>query len=95
MNEIDIKALNGANNFGEEELHILDMFCKCTIERILKNIMRLEIGETNQLRQSIHATVYSQANGKSAYVRFFYMNYAYFTEWAVGKYRGIDKKKKE
>lgn len=90
MNEINVSALEVLNDFNDEEKKILEAFMQYTTERILKNIIRLDIGDTEQLRRSIMGTVHTQANGKEAFVRFYYMNYAYFTEWAVGKYRGVD-----
>lgn len=92
MNEINISALEVLNDFNDEEKKILENFAKYTKERIIRNIIRLGIGDTERLRRSINAIVYTQANGREAVARFFYMNYAYFTEWAVGKYRGVDDK---
>ena len=76
--------------FSLETVRMLRFFVTNTIDGIFRHIERLKIKNTGALKDSIKATIHTNAGGNEALVRFFYLNYGDCVEQAVGKYYGVD-----
>lgn len=76
--------------FSLETVRMLRFFVTNTIDGIFRHIERLKIKDTGALKDSIKATIHTNAGGNEALVRFFYLDYGDCVEQAVGKYYGVD-----
>lgn len=85
---MDERLLN--HKLSQQASKLVNYFAKDTVEKILYHIDRLDIRDTNTLRNSIRAVVRKNAGGREALVTFFYTYYGDMVEQAVGRYRGVD-----
>lgn len=76
---------------SKEMLTYLDWFCRNTTDKIFRRMDQLKIDSTGALRNSIRSTVYNNAAGNGALVRFYYFAYGRFIEMALGHNRGSDR----
>ena len=90
--------LNLDQALSKETIQRIHYFAEDTLEDIFRHIDRLKINNENstgQLRDSIRATVYTNASGNMALVKFFYLYYGECVEQAVGGYYGVDQDLRE
>lgn len=76
--------------FSLSTVKLIHYFARNTIEKIFKHIDKLDVRDTDALRNSIRSVVHTNASGSQALVEFFYLYYGECVEQAVGKYYGID-----
>lgn len=74
----------------KETIKIVHYFAMDTVKRIINKIDVLDIKDTHTLKNSIAATVHTNASGNQSLVRFFYEWYGVCVEQGVGRYFGID-----
>lgn len=75
---------------SKKTLEIIHYFAMDTVRHIIRKIDRLDIKDTHALRNSIAASVHTNASGNLTLVRFFYLFYGECVEQGLGRYYGID-----
>lgn len=82
--------LDIGNEITDEVKTFLHYFAQDTTARLLHNVAKLDLRDSGALRASIQATVYNNAGGNDALVRFYYLNYGRYLQHALGAYFYVD-----
>lgn len=92
MARFDERLLEGnvSDAIAKKTIELVGFFVDDTLNKMLRHVDRLNIRNTNTLRNSLKGVMQTNSGGNVILVRFWHAYYAEMVEQAVGKYWGVD-----